>query len=82
MSFVDIGSQVWGFISNAYGQLCPQLKQNILESLDHLGFTLHGLHYVIEGEFNMITSLQEKREGLEDWMGKVKLSKSGLRNFD
>jgi len=43
-------------------------RRGMLRDLDDLKTQAKNLHWILAGDFNIITSLVEKKEGHEDWI--------------
>jgi exonuclease III len=80
MSFKGLGSQSHDYIMNAYGPHLPPLKREFLEALNHLGNTLSGQHWVVGGDFNMITTLWEKKGGARRMEGESDSFRDWINN--
>ena len=50
-------------LSNVYGPSHPREKTNFLNSLEFLAGWVDRSHWVLGGDFNLITNLQEKKGG-------------------
>ena len=61
--FTIIDSGVQGIISNVYGPANPRDKTSFLNSLEFIASWVDKRHWVLAGDFNLITSLQEKKRG-------------------
>lgn len=61
-SLIDSGMQ--GVISNIYGPANPRDKTRFLDSLDYLASWVDHRHWILGGDFNLITSLHEKKGGI------------------
>jgi exonuclease III len=62
-SFQFMGSGVQGFITNVYGPQLPVQKALFLDYMSSLGQQINMQHWIVSGDFNMITSLEEKKGG-------------------
>jgi len=60
-NIVDSGIQ--GVISNIYGPANPRDKNSFLTSLEFLASWVDSKHWILGGDFNLITSLHEKKGG-------------------
>jgi len=60
--FVDLyilGTNISGVIMNVYGPHNPRIKINLLESLQWIKTHIGEKHWLVGGDFNLITSLNE-----------------------
>lgn len=62
-NFTLVDSGVQGVISNVYGPANPRDKNSFLNSLEFLASWVDKRHWFLSGDFNLITSLQEKKGG-------------------
>lgn len=62
-SFHHIDSGVKGVLTNVYGPSHPREKNYFLDSLEFLAGWVAQRHWVLGGDFNLITNLQEKKGG-------------------
>lgn len=62
--FHYIGTETTGFITFVYGSNIPQEKMQFLEEIYYTSPLVGGEYWIIGRDFNMITSLREKRGGL------------------
>jgi hypothetical protein len=63
-SYRTIGTDKAGVITNAYGLQALQEKGIFLDNLTHLGDLVGDRKWILGGDFNLITSLEEKHGGL------------------
>ena len=54
-------TNIQGFITSVYSPNAPQEKQAFLEELHHTSSLVGVAYWIIGGDFNMITSLTEKK---------------------
>jgi hypothetical protein len=59
-----IGSNKPGHLINVYGLASPRDKQAFLRILSHVSSHAQYKNWIVEGDFNIIRSLEEKRGGL------------------
>jgi hypothetical protein len=59
----------------------PQLKRGFLESLNYLGTLFHDQQWIIRGDFNMITSLLEKKGGVRRLDGESEVFRDWIEKF-
>jgi len=62
-NFTLVDSGVQGVITNVYGPANPRDKNSFLNSLEFLASWVDKQHWVLGGDFNLITNLQEKKGG-------------------
>lgn len=62
-SFFHLDYGVAGILTNVYGPNHPREKGIFLDSLEYLAGWADHRHWVLGGDFNLITSLQEKKGG-------------------
>ena len=62
-SFHHIDSGVKWVLTNVYGPSHPWEKSKFLDSLEFLAGWVAQRHWVLGGDFNLITNLQEKKGG-------------------
>ena len=53
-----------GYITNVYGPNNAQAKTYFLNNLQNIAIMHLGSHSIIEGDFNIITSLEDKKGGI------------------
>ena len=58
------GTDIQGFITSIYGPNIPQEKQAFLDEIHYTSTLVEAAYWIIGGNFNMITSLSEKKGGL------------------
>jgi hypothetical protein len=56
------GTYIQGFITSVYDPNVPQEKQAFLEELHHTSSLVGATYWIIGEDFNMITSLTEKKK--------------------
>ena len=61
--FYIIGTRISGLITNIYGPFALARKIEFLNSLDTMKAWVGDIHWILGGDFNLITSLQEKQGG-------------------
>lgn len=61
--FILVDSGMQGVISNIYGPANPREKHSFLNSLEFLASWVDKRHWILGGDFNLITNLQEKKGG-------------------
>jgi hypothetical protein len=59
--FWKLGSNDRGYVTNAYGPLTPEVKRYFIGAISQLGHLMQDQHWIIRGDFNLITSLKEKK---------------------
>jgi exonuclease III len=62
-SFRLIGSNKLGYITNVYGPTKPGDKESFLNHLDWLADHISPQRWILGGDFNIITGLEEKKGG-------------------
>lgn len=62
--FHYIGTAITRFITSIYGPHTPQEKLQCLEEIHYTLTLVGGDYWIIGGDFNMFTSLREKKGGL------------------
>ena len=65
------GTDIQGFITSVYGPNIPQEKHTFLDAIHYTSTLVGAAYWIIGGDFNMITSLSEKKEGFTDLRKKV-----------
>jgi exonuclease III len=89
-SFRLIGSNKQGYITNVYGPPRPGDKEAFLQHLEWIAEHLGTQRWILGGDFNMITGLEEKKGGhrslgndninFNDTIGRLKLIDVGTDN--
>jgi len=55
-------------ITNVYGPQRTQEKFKMLEDLDEVRQHYGANHWILGGDFNVITTIEENKGGLKDWI--------------
>jgi hypothetical protein len=60
-----LGFEEQGFVSNVYGPQTPEVKRYFVRAISQLGHLMQDQQWIFGGgEFNLITSLEEKKGGV------------------
>ena len=76
------GTDIQGFITLVYGPNAPEEKQAFLDRLHYTSSLVGEAYWIIGGDFNMITSLTEKKDGFADLKNKTWPSAKQYRTSD
>ena len=74
-----IGTNVHGHLTNVYFSQTAKNKISIMDTLSLLNVNRCNPLWIMGGDFNMITKLEEKKEAESDWKLKVRISSSSFR---
>ena len=62
-NFKVVGFPIFGIVTNVYGPQKDVDRRSFLSSLKHLRESLPNEKWVVGGDFNLITSLEEEKGG-------------------
>ena len=63
--FTYIGTTTTGFVTNVYGSYTISEKLQFIADLNYFSNLTVGDHWIIDGDYNMIKSLEEKKGGTQ-----------------
>jgi len=61
-AFHNLGTSIWGMMSNIYGPSTSTNKKSFLESLQWMGNQIGQNNWILGGDFNLVRNLGEREE--------------------